>query len=107
MDESDYTFRNMVKKAHYPNKTVYQLKAPEFVAATTESMNKFLRRIKMIVETRPFYDRLVKPRFVGILGAEDVGKSTFIKVNDLLPFLIRLSTYHPKILTLLFCSISW
>jgi hypothetical protein len=107
VDESDDTFYEMVEKANDSNKTVHQLKAPEFGAAKTESMKKFLRRIKMIVETRSFYDRLVKRRFVGILGAEDVGKSTFIKVNDLLPVLIRLSTYHPKILTLLFCSISW
>lgn len=105
--ESDYTFKGMVEKANDSDKTVHQLKAPEFGAATTESMNKFIRRIKMIVETKPFYDRLAKRRFVGILGAEDVGKSTFIKVNDLIPFLIKLSTYQPKILTLLFCSISW
>jgi hypothetical protein len=85
VDESDDTFYEMVEKANDSNKTVHQLKAPEFGAAKTESMNKFLRRIKMIVEIRPFYDRLVKRRFVGILGAEDVGKSTFIKVNDLLP----------------------
>ncbi|KAH8944566.1 hypothetical protein BDL97_13G117600 [Sphagnum fallax] len=85
VDESDDTFYEMVEKANDSNKTVHQLKAPEFGAAKTESMNKFLRRIKMIVEIRPFYDRLVKRRFVGILGAEDIGKSTFIKVNDLLP----------------------
>jgi len=107
VDKSDDAFSEMVEKAHYSNKTVRQLKAPEFGAAKTESMNKFLRRIKMIVEIRPFYDRLVKRRFVGILGAEDIGKSTFIEVNDLLPFLIRLNTYHPKISALLFCSISW
>jgi hypothetical protein len=107
VDKSDATFYEMVEKANDSNKTVHQLKAPEFRAATTESMNKFLRRIKMFVETRPLYDRVVKHRFVGIIGAEDVGKSTFIKVTDLLPFLMKLSTYHPKILTLLFCSISW
>jgi hypothetical protein len=42
----------------------------------------FLRRIKIIVDTEKLYTELVKgTKFWGFLGAEDAGKSTFIKVN--------------------------
>ncbi len=42
----------------------------------------FLRRIKIIVDTEKLYTELVKgTQFWGFLGAEDAGKSTFIKVN--------------------------
>jgi len=76
----------MIQEAHScdPAKKLYQLKSQEFQGATFESMMRFLRRIKIVVETRPTYRKEVAGKcMVGILGAEDAGKSTFIKVNDL------------------------
>jgi len=76
----------MIQKAHSSDaaKKLYQLKSQEFQGATFESMMRFLRRIKIVVETRPTYRKEVAGKcMVGILGAEDAGKSTFVKVNDL------------------------
>jgi ABC-type multidrug transport system ATPase subunit len=42
----------------------------------------YLRRIKIIVDTEKLHTEFVKgTQFWGILGTEDAGKSTFIKVN--------------------------
>ncbi len=41
-----------------------------------------LKRMKIIVDTGRLFSQVVGPKkFWGILGAEDAGKSTFIKVN--------------------------
>ncbi len=42
----------------------------------------FLKRIKIVVDTRSLFKEVVmETQFWGILGAEDIGKSTFIKVT--------------------------
>jgi len=95
--ESSPQFMEMVKNSHFLKvEKNCQLKTPEFQRATPKSMTRFLRRIKMILKTRSAYKDLVTNRFVGILGAEDVGKSTFIKVNNMLPFLIKLALITPR-----------
>lgn len=86
VERSDNKFKQMIQEAHScdPAKQIYQLKSQEFQGAKFESMMRFLRRIKIVVETRPTYRKEVAGKcMVGILGAEDAGKSTFIKVNDL------------------------
>lgn len=49
--------------------------------STEETRRNLLRRIKMIVEATELYKPIKSTRFVGIVGAEDAGKSTFIKVR--------------------------
>ncbi len=42
----------------------------------------FLKKIKIVVDTRSLFKEVVmETQFWGILGAEDIGKSTFIKVT--------------------------
>jgi hypothetical protein len=55
-----------------PAKKIYQLKSQEFQGAIFESMMRFLKRIKIVVETRPTYRKEVAGKcMVCILGAED------------------------------------
>ncbi|CAK9863589.1 unnamed protein product [Sphagnum jensenii] len=82
VERSDNKFKQMIQEAHSSDaaKKLYQLKSQEFQGATFESMMRFLRRIKIVVETRPTYRKEVAGKcMVGILGAEDAGKSTFVK----------------------------
>jgi ABC-type polysaccharide/polyol phosphate transport system ATPase subunit len=53
-----------------------------FKGATLKSKGHFLRRMQIVTKTLHMYNTKVKDiRFVGVVGAEDAGKSTFIRVG--------------------------
>jgi len=84
------TPESMVHSTHY---STIQLKSGEFQEATPESMFRFLKRIKIVMESRSIYrDTVAGKCFVGILGAEDIGKSAFIRVSKYPPFFDKLTT---------------
>ncbi len=83
---TDY-FKGMVQGAHlYPNRTMKsnfpQLKQAYAKNSDPKCRINLLKRIKIIVNTRHLFSQVVgQTQFWGILGAEDAGKSTFIKVS--------------------------
>ncbi|KAH9544611.1 hypothetical protein CY35_12G002800 [Sphagnum magellanicum] len=80
VDKAPAQFKTWVETAHSTHYSAIQLKSDEFQEATPESMFRFLKRIKIVMESRSIYQDTVAGKcFVGILGAEDIGKSTFIK----------------------------
>ncbi|CAM6038130.1 unnamed protein product [Sphagnum compactum] len=80
VDKAPARFKTWVETAHSTHPRAIQLKSAEFQEATPESMFRFLKRIKIVMESRSIYQDTVAGKcFVGILGAEDVGKSTFIR----------------------------
>jgi hypothetical protein len=59
-----------------------QLKQKNAKNSDPECKINLLKRIKIIVDTEHLFSQVVgRKQFWGILGAEDAGKSTFIKVN--------------------------
>jgi hypothetical protein len=87
-------FKDLVHSTQY---SPIQLKSDEFHEATPESMFRFLKRIKIVMESRSIYWDTVEGKcFVGILGAEDIGKSTFIMVSKYPPFFDKLTT-NPRL----------
>jgi hypothetical protein len=69
-----------------------QLKTATFQDATSESEIRFLKRIKAVVETWSIYEEMVAGKcFVGIVGVEDIGKTTFINVNKHFPAFLHIS----------------
>ncbi len=96
VDKAPAPFKTWVETAHSIHPSAIQLKFNEFQNATPESMLRFLKRIKIVTESRSIYRDTVEGKcFVGILGAEDIGKSTFIKVSKYPP-LDRL-TNNPRL----------
>ena len=52
--------------------------------AEDETKRNFFRKTKVIVETKKLYKEVVAGTcFVALMGEEDAGKSTFIKVRDI------------------------
>ena len=80
--EGSPKFKEMVKEAHSTRiKDVPNFKSAAFQVATPESRLKLLKRIKLICDTISLYKtEVAQVHFIGIFGAEDAGKSTFIKV---------------------------
>ena len=76
-------FQDMVNRAYsLEAKDVPDFKSENFQKATAESRLKLLKRIKIVYDTISLYDKVVTGvHYIGIFGAEDAGKSTFIKVN--------------------------
>ncbi|KAG0605584.1 hypothetical protein M758_9G070700 [Ceratodon purpureus] len=74
-------FQQMVKNAHSMSvKDVPCFKSETFHRATSQSRVKLLKRIKVVCDTISLYNEVVVgTHFIGIFGAEDVGKSSFIK----------------------------
>ena len=61
---------------------VKELKSPKFGAASPNlSPKQLLQRINIVVTTHGLYKKVAGENFVTVVGAEDAGKSTFIKVN--------------------------
>jgi hypothetical protein len=86
VDKAPARFKTWVETAHSTHPSAIQLKSNEFQEATPESMFRFLKRIKIVMESRSIYrDTVAGKCFVGILGAEDIGKSTFIRVSKYPP----------------------
>jgi hypothetical protein len=89
VEKSTRTFKKMVQEAHlHPKRTAScsdsspQLKHNDFKNSDPECRIDLLKRMKIIVDTEHlFYQVVGRNQFWGILGAEDAGKSTFIKVN--------------------------
>jgi hypothetical protein len=87
VESSTNTFKGMVQEAHlYPNKTMGsnfpQLKHKFAKNSDPKCRINLLKRIKIIVNTGHLFSQVVgRKQFWGILGAEDAGKSTFIKVS--------------------------
>jgi hypothetical protein len=78
--------KTRVETAHSTHPRAIQLKSNEFQEATRESMFRVLKRIRIVMESRSIYQDTVAGKcFVGILGAEDIGKSTFIRVSKYPP----------------------
>jgi hypothetical protein len=87
VENSTNNFKEMVQNAHSPPvETLWsdfpQLKHKNVKKSDPKSRINLLKRIKIIVDTGRLFSQVVGPKkFWGILGAEDAGKSTFIKVN--------------------------
>jgi ABC-type uncharacterized transport system ATPase subunit len=88
VEKSRKTFKKMVQEAHlHPKRTLWsdsspKLKHKDFKNSDPECRINLLKRMKIIVDTEHLFSKVVgKSQFWGILGAEDAGKSTFIKVN--------------------------
>jgi hypothetical protein len=97
VQNSHVQFQDWVETAHSTHPSAIQLKSNEFQEATPESMFRFLKRIKIVMGSRSIYQDTVAGKcFVGILGAEDVGKSTFIRVSKYPPLFDKLTT-HPRL----------
>ncbi len=97
VDKAPDQFKTWLKTLHSTHNSAIQLKSDEFQEATPESMFRFLKRIKIVVESRSIYrDTVAGKCFVGILGAEDIGKSTFIRVSKYPPFFDKLIT-NPRL----------
>ena len=68
----------------------FELLSPIFKGATSDSKAKLIRRMQIVAKTVDVYNTEVKDLvFVGVVGAEDAGKSTFIKVGYKEHFLKR------------------
>lgn len=81
---SGESFQAMLKMAASEIRFRCELKHDAFKHATEESVQKLLKRIYAIVETKRLYKEIVGERcFVGVFGQEDAGKSTFIRVSDI------------------------
>lgn len=76
-------FQDMVNRAHsLEAKDVPDFRSENFQNATAESRLKLLKIIKIVSTTTSLYDKVVTGvHYIGFFGAEDAGKSTFIKVN--------------------------
>jgi hypothetical protein len=97
VDKAPAQLKTWVETAHTTHRSAIQLKSHEFQEATPESMFRFLKRIKIVMDSRSIYrDTVAGKCFVGILGAEDIGKSTFIKVSKYSPFFDKLTT-NPRL----------
>ncbi len=97
VDKAPDQFKTWVETLHSTHNSEIQLKSDEFEVATPESMFRFLKRIKIVTESRSIYrDTVAGKCFVGILGAEDIGKSTFITVSKYTPFFDKLTT-NPRL----------
>jgi predicted NACHT family NTPase len=83
VEGSSPEFQDMVNRAHSLDaKDVPDFKSERFQKATAESRLKLLKRIKIVCDTISLYEKVVTGvHYIGIFGAEDAGKSTFIKVN--------------------------
>ncbi|CAM6015418.1 unnamed protein product [Sphagnum balticum] len=83
--ESNDEFKELIRNAHCFNGMTKKKKCPKFKhkflrKAKSQSRINLLKRIKVVVDTKTMYDKVVEgTRYVAFLGAEDVGKSTFIK----------------------------
>ncbi len=97
VDKAPAPFKTWVETLHSTHNSPIHLMSVEFDQATPESMFRFLKRIKIVMESRSIYRDTVEGKcFVGILGAEDVGKSTFIRVSKYSPFFDKL-TINPRL----------
>ncbi|CAM6038132.1 unnamed protein product [Sphagnum compactum] len=87
MVETDVSFKQLVERAQCLDpKDEIQLETATFQDATSESKIRFLKRIKMVVETWSIYEEMVAGKcLVGIVGVEDIGKTTFINVSKHFP----------------------
>jgi len=88
VEKSTNDFKKMVREAHlHPKRTWLsdsspKLKHENFKNSDPECRINLLKRMKIIVDTEHLFSRVVgRNQFWGILGAEDAGKSTFIKVK--------------------------
>jgi hypothetical protein len=87
VDNSTNDFKEMVQKAHSyrvgsPSDDSPNLKHKYAEHSDPKCKINLLKRIKIIVDTGHLFSQVVgQKQFWGILGAEDAGKSTFIKVS--------------------------
>jgi ABC-type uncharacterized transport system ATPase subunit len=80
----------MMEKIHNSDTDSIKLSSAIFEGATSDSMTNFLRRMQIVAKTVHMYNTHVEDiKFVGVVGAEDAGKSTFIKVGYKEHFLKR------------------
>ncbi len=97
VDTATAQFKTWVETLRSTDKSPIQLKSNEFQEATPESMFRLLKRIKIVIESRSIYQDTVDGKCcVGILGAEDIGKSTFIRVSKYPRFFDKLTT-NPRL----------
>lgn len=72
----------MMEKIRKPGERNIELSSEAMQAATVQSKHNLVRRIYIVAKTVAIYNKEVKSiEFLGIVGAEDSGKSTFIKVG--------------------------
>ena len=72
----------MIEKIRKPWEKNIELSSEEMQAATVESKQDLVRRMYIVAKTVAIYNKEVKSiEFLGIVGAEDSGKSTFIEVG--------------------------
>lgn len=72
----------MIEDIHKPGKRNIELSSEVMQAAKLESKHNLVRRMHIVAKTVAMYNKEVKStEFLGIVGAEDSGKSTFIMVG--------------------------
>ncbi len=99
VEKSTNNFKEMVREAHlHPKRTLLSNSSPKLKHKDLKNLDpecriNLLKRMKIIVDTEHLFSQVVgRKQFWGILGAEDAGKLTFIKVNIKQHTII--STYH-------------
>lgn len=82
-------FDRMMDLVNDPKAKDISLESPSNLKhATLESKRNFFRRTHIVAKTVELYNKKVKNiEFLGLVGEEDAGKSTFIKVLLLAPIL--------------------
>lgn len=72
----------MIDKIHKNRKKDIELHCETLQAASLESKHNLVRRMHIVAKTVAVYNKEIKStEFLGIVGAEDSGKSTFIMVG--------------------------
>lgn len=72
----------MIEEIRKLGETNIELSSEAMQAATLESKHNLVRRMHIVAKTVAMYNKRVKSiEFLGIVGAEDSGKSTFIMVG--------------------------
>lgn len=73
---------SMIEKIRKSGKTNIELSSQLMQAASVESKHNLVRRMYIVAKSVAMFNKEVESmEFLGIVGAEDAGKSTFIKVG--------------------------
>ena len=72
----------MIEKIRKAGKTNIELSSELMKVASVESKQNLVRRMHIVAKSVAMFNKEVKSmEFLGIVGAEDAGKSTFIMVG--------------------------
>ena len=72
----------MIEKIRKSGKNNIELSSATMQAATVETKQNLVRRMYIVAKSVALFNKEVgSMKFLGIVGAEDAGKSTFIEVG--------------------------